>query len=156
RMNGADDHLQSNLADNIGVVAGQTAAAPGWRQAGSSWPERLASGTVKEKLHAYLTAHPAGASSCELLALLFSGAGSDPELGSRIIAGVLAGDANFGFDATTGLWSLSRASFLLVPVYEADFVVVDLETTSGRPAPACCAGRRIWTVDRGPGWGARR
>ncbi len=110
-------------------------AAPGWQPNGSLWPGRLASPTAKEKLHAYLIAHPAGADSRELLALLFNGAGSDPELGSRIIAGMLAGDPNFMFDANTSLWSLSRASILRVPLEEANFVVVDLETAGGRPVP---------------------
>jgi DNA polymerase-3 subunit epsilon len=106
-----------------------------WRQAQLAWPSRLASGTVKEKLHAYLTARPAGADTAELLALLFSGAGSDPELGARIISGILGDDPNFTFDAGTGLWSLRRNSLLRVPLDQADFVVVDLETAAGRPAP---------------------
>jgi DNA polymerase III subunit epsilon len=111
------------------------AAGSGWTEARSLWPERLASGTAKEKLHTYLAAHPAGVDARELLALLFRGAGSDPELGSRIITGMLADDPNFIFDARTGLWSLGRAAALRVPLDEADFVVVDLETASGRPLP---------------------
>jgi DNA polymerase-3 subunit epsilon len=94
----------------------------------------LASSTAKEKLHAYLAAHPAGADARELLALLFSGAGSDPELGSRIIKGILAGDPNFMFEAATGLWSLSQSTSLRIPIDQVDFVVVDLETASARPA----------------------
>src|SRR5690349_23910374 len=100
----------------------------GWQRAASSWPERLASSTAKEKLHAYLSTHPAGADPGELLALLFSGAGSDPELGSRIVSGILADDPNFMFDAATGLWSLSRSTSLRAPLDQVDFVVVDLET----------------------------
>ncbi len=112
-----------------------SATPAGWQQGRSEWPARLTSGTAKEKLHSYLTAHQAGADTRELLALLFSGAGSDPELGTRIISGILGGDPNFMFDAVTGLWSLSRASTLRVPLDQADFVVLDLETASGRPTP---------------------
>ncbi|MBV8774338.1 MAG: GIY-YIG nuclease family protein [Deltaproteobacteria bacterium] len=110
-------------------------AADGSQRKKSLWPGRYASSTAKEKLHSYLTAHPAGADPRELLGLLFSGAGSDPDLGSRIIAGILGDDPTFIFDAHTGLWSLSRTALLRVPLDEARFVVVDLETTSGRPLP---------------------
>ena len=135
-MDGEDDSFDSSGADN-GTAFGASGrdAAPGWQQAQSSWPAQLPSGSAKEKLHAYLAAHPAGADPRELLALLFSGAGSDPELGSRIITGILAGDPNFMFDAVTGLWSLTRTSVLRIPLDQADFVVVDLETAGGRPAP---------------------
>jgi DNA polymerase III subunit epsilon len=135
-MDGGDDSSELNITDNdIAIEASATDAVPGWQQAQSMWVARLPSGSAKEKLHAYLAAHPAGADPRELLALLFSGAGSDSELGSRIIAGILAGDPNFMFDAVTGLWSLSQTSVLRVPLDQADFVVVDLETTGGRPAP---------------------
>ncbi|MBV8056121.1 MAG: GIY-YIG nuclease family protein [Deltaproteobacteria bacterium] len=135
-MVGEDGSLELDVADNDTVSeTNGTARTPGWQQGQSLWPARLPSGSAKEKLHAYLAAHPAGADPRELLALLFSGAGSDPELGPRIIAGILAGDPNFRFDAVTGLWSLSRTSTLRVPLDQADFVVVDLETAGGRPAP---------------------
>jgi DNA polymerase III subunit epsilon len=135
-MDDGDHSLGSSLTDNnTAFRASGTAALPGWQQARSLWPARLPSRSAKEKLHAYLTSHPAGADPRELLGQLFSGAGSDPELGSRIISGILADDPNFMFDALTGLWSLSRTSVLRVPLDQADFVVVDLETASGRPAP---------------------
>ena len=135
-MDAGKQSLESYDSYNDAAVERNEIAAPaGWQQARSAWPIRLASGTAKEKLHAYLAAHAAGADPHELLAVLFSGAGSDPELGSRIIAGILAGDPNFMFDVVTGLWSLSRTSTLRVPLDQADFVVVDLETASGRPAP---------------------
>src|SRR5215472_8498062 len=135
-MDGEDYSLESSVNGNDAAAeASGSAAGQGWQQAQSLWTARLPSGSAKEKLHAYLAAHPAGADQRELLALLFSGAGSDPELGARLIAGILAGDPNFMFDAVTGLWSLSRTSTLRVPLDQADFVVVDLETTGGRPAP---------------------
>jgi DNA polymerase III subunit epsilon len=91
--------------------------------------------TAREKLRDYLEARPAGADARELMALLFSGAGSDPELGARIISGLLDGDPNFVHDPDTGLWSLARAAALRVPLDEAPFTVVDLETTGGRAGP---------------------
>src|SRR6266851_4517530 len=96
----------------------------------SSFPR----GTAREKLYAFLESRPAGADAHELTGLLFSGAGSDPELGARLIDGLLGHDPNFMFDATTGMWSLRRSLELKVPLDEARYVVVDLETTGGRAA----------------------
>jgi DNA polymerase III subunit epsilon len=107
----------------------------GFELARIPWLAGLRSGSAKEKLSAHLAMHPGGADSHELLAQLFSGVGSDPELGSRIIAGILGDDPNFMFDSATGLWSLSRTSTLRVPLDQGDFVVVDLETVGGRPGP---------------------
>jgi DNA polymerase-3 subunit epsilon len=134
-MDDGDDNIESSGFHNPATESSATAAAPAWQQARSSWPARLPSASAKEKLHAYLAAHPAGADARELLALLFNGVGSDPEFGARIIAGILAGDPNFMFDAVTGLWSLSRTSILRVPLEQAEFVVVDLETANSRPVP---------------------
>src|SRR5579883_559005 len=100
----------------------------------SAWPQRLASHTAKEKLYAYLSAHPAGAHAHELVAVLSNGVGSDPELGSRVIDGILKNDPNFVFDAHSGLWSLNGNARLRVALDEAHFVVVDLETAASRPA----------------------
>lgn len=97
--------------------------------------ERLPHAGAKEKLRAFLEARPAGADPHELIRLLFKGVGSDPDLGARLIDGILRGDPNFIFDAATGLWSLRSNEALRAPLDEADFVVVDLETTGGRPAP---------------------
>jgi hypothetical protein len=43
-------------------------------------------GTAREKLYAFLESRPAGADAYELTGLLFSGAGSDPELGARLLS----------------------------------------------------------------------
>jgi DNA polymerase-3 subunit epsilon len=135
-MDGEERSFESGANGNGSAFGGRgTDQARGWQQKLSLWPARVASGSAKEKLYGYLSAHPAGANPPELLALLFSGAGSDPELGWRIIDGILGGDPNFMFDAATGLWSLSRTSLLRVPLDQADFVVVDLETASPRPVP---------------------
>ena len=134
-MDGEEFDSASSVAGNGGAFgASGTAPVTNWQQTRSMWPARMP-GSAKEKLRAYLSTHPAGADPRELLALLFSGAGSDPELGARIIAAILADDPNFAFDGATGLWSLTRSSILRVPLDQAEFVVVDLETASGRPAP---------------------
>ncbi len=91
--------------------------------------------TIREKLHAFLASRPAGADAGELVALLLSGAGSDPELGARLVRTMLDADPNFVFDAGTGLWSLRRNQALRVALDEARFTVVDLETTGGRAGP---------------------
>ena len=91
--------------------------------------------TTKEKLCAFLESRPAGADACELVGLLLAGAGSDPELGARIIKTLLASDPNFVFDTATSLWSLRSSAALRVPLSEAPFCVVDLETTGGRAGP---------------------
>jgi DNA polymerase III subunit epsilon len=90
---------------------------------------------AREKLYAYLERQPAGAHTGELVGLLFRGAGSDPELGPRLIHRLLASDPNFVFDAANGMWSLRSAERLKVPLDRARYVVVDLETSGGRPGP---------------------
>ncbi len=90
---------------------------------------------AREKLLAWLAAHPAGAAAGELLSLLFKGAGRDPELGARLIEGLLGGHPECAFDPATGLWTLRAGASLSIPLDAARFVVADLETTGGRAAP---------------------
>ena len=91
--------------------------------------------STKQKLYQFLCSRPAGADAGELVGLLFSGAGSDPELGARIVAQMLAGDPNFVFDSETAQWRLLQSDRLRVPLSEAEFTVVDLETTGGQAGP---------------------
>lgn len=91
--------------------------------------------TIKERLYAFLASRPAGAEASELVGLLLSGAGSDPELGTRLIRTMLDADPNFFFDPATSLWSLRRNQSLRVALDDARFTVVDLETTDGRAGP---------------------
>ena len=91
--------------------------------------------TTKEKLCAFLESRPAGADARELVGLLLAGAGSDPDLAARIVNTLLASDPNFVFDTATSLWSLRSCAALRVPLNEASFCVVDLETTGGRAGP---------------------
>ena len=90
---------------------------------------------ARAKLLAWLAAHPAGAGARELVGLLFKGAGRDPELGARLIHGLLGGHPECAFDPATGLWMLRACASLRIPLDAARFVVVDLETTGGRAAP---------------------
>ncbi|MGH7933850.1 MAG: exonuclease domain-containing protein [Candidatus Binataceae bacterium] len=90
--------------------------------------------TAREKLYNFLEARPAGADARELTGLLFSGAGSDPEIGARVIHGLLGTDPNFVFDCESRLWSLRKSACLKLPLDQARYVVVDLETTGGRAA----------------------
>jgi DNA polymerase III subunit epsilon len=102
--------------------------------------------SIKEKLYAYLEARPAGADASELVSLLLSGAGNDPELGARLVRGLLDGDPNFVFDAATALWRLSKTERLRIALDEAEFTVVDLETTGGRPGPGAIIEIGAWRM----------
>jgi DNA polymerase-3 subunit epsilon len=91
--------------------------------------------SAKQKLYDYLGARPAGADARELVGLLLSGVGSDPELGSRLVRLLLEGDPNFIFDSDTAQWRLADHDRIRVALDEAEFTVVDLETTGGRVGP---------------------
>jgi len=91
--------------------------------------------TAREKLYAFLQEHPGGADSAELASLLLSGTGSDPRAITRFVSCLLEGDPNFVRDPTSSFWTLAIHQPLQVSLEEASFVVVDLETTGGRPGP---------------------
>jgi DNA polymerase III subunit epsilon len=95
----------------------------------------LVHSTAREKLYAFLERQPAGAHPSELVGQLFQGAGSDPELGERLLRGLLGSDPNFVFDTSTEMWALRSCETLKVPLDQARYVVVDLETTGGRVGP---------------------
>jgi len=102
--------------------------------------------SVKEKIYSFLEVRPAGADSRELVGLLLSGAGNDPELGARLVRGLLADDPHFVFDAAANLWRINRNERLRVPLDEAEFVVVDLETTGGAPGPGAIIEIGAWRM----------
>jgi len=91
--------------------------------------------SAKQKLYQFLCSRPAGADSSELIGLLLSGVGSDPELGARLVRHLLDGDPNFIFDIDTAQWRLAQSDRLRVELDQAEFTVVDLETTGGRAGP---------------------
>jgi DNA polymerase-3 subunit epsilon len=125
-----------NLIDPAHAVIGRSEATGDYAGARvmptTSAFDRMPRASAKEKLHAFLEARPAGADAAELVSLLFKGAGSDPELGARLIHGLIGGDPNFVLDEAAGMWSLRQSAALRVPLDQARFVVVDLETTGGR------------------------
>lgn len=118
--------------------------ALGTSSAGKSPPAYRA--TAKEKVYAFLEARPSGADASEIIGLLLSGAGSDPELGARLVRTLLAEDPNFIFDNESALWSLRKSFGLRVPLDEARFTVVDLETTGGRAGPGTIIEIGAWKM----------
>src|SRR5260221_4934455 len=91
--------------------------------------------SAKQKLYQYLCSRPAGADAGELIRLLLSGVGSDPELGARLVLQILDGDPNFIFDNDTAQWRLAQSDRIRVGLDQAEFTVVDLETTGGGAGP---------------------
>ena len=94
-----------------------------------------ASGTIKEKLHGFLESRPCGADADELLGLVFSGRGSEPEFGERFLTRLLGNDPNFVYQPDHRRWSLKSNESLAMSLRDTEYVVVDLETTGGRPGP---------------------
>jgi DNA polymerase-3 subunit epsilon len=90
---------------------------------------------MRERLHDYLAERPAGASPEELLDLVFTTRGRDPEFGVRFIASLFGADARFRFDPEAGRWRARVHDALVRPLAATRFVVVDLETTGGAPGP---------------------
>jgi DNA polymerase-3 subunit epsilon len=130
-------------------LEGVEAVAAGFDAAGISSAEKAPPAyraTAKEKVYAFLESRPAGADAREIIGLLLSGAGSDPELGARLVRTLLAEDPNFIFDAETALWSLRKSFGLRVPLEEASFTVVDLETTGGRAGPGAIIEIGAWKM----------
>jgi DNA polymerase-3 subunit epsilon len=84
---------------------------------------------VREKLYAYLLERPSGATPRELLDLVFTQPGSDPEFGPRFLRGLLASDARFVCREPEGTWHVRAHAALAQPLSETTFVVCDLETT---------------------------
>jgi len=91
--------------------------------------------SAKQKLYEFLCSRPAGADAGELVGLLLSGVGSDPELGARLVGQLIGDDPNFIFDSDTAQWRLTQSDRLRVGLDDAEFTVVDLETTGGRAGP---------------------
>jgi DNA polymerase-3 subunit epsilon len=108
---------------------------------------RYSGATARERIYKYLESQPAGAHTDELVGLMFQGAGSDPELGPRIIHRLLSGDPNFVFDAPSEIWSLKKADLLKVPLEHGRYVVVDLETVSGRPGAGSIIEIGAWRME---------
>jgi len=86
---------------------------------------------MRDKLHQYLLERPGGASARELLDLIFTQPGADPEFGPRFLHALLAPDQRFVWRPEVGTWNARQHEQLARPLHETTFVVVDLETTGG-------------------------
>ena len=53
---------------------------------------------MRQRLHDYLLERPDGATPVELLSLVFTGQGRDPEFGARFLDVLLGSDQRFSFD----------------------------------------------------------
>jgi DNA polymerase-3 subunit epsilon len=84
---------------------------------------------VRQRLHEYLLERPGGASPRELLDLVFTQPGTDPEFGPRFLHGLLACDPRFVWRPADGKWSARLHEALARPLGDTTFVIVDLETT---------------------------
>jgi DNA polymerase-3 subunit epsilon len=91
---------------------------------------------VRQKLYEYLLARPYGASSRELLDLVFTAPGADPELGPRLLHGLLADDRRFVYRENEARWCALVHETLARPLSTTTFVIVDLETTGLVQGPA--------------------
>jgi DNA polymerase-3 subunit epsilon len=89
---------------------------------------------VRQRLLDYLLERPDGATPAELLALVFTGQGRDPEFGLRFLDTLLGGDHRFTFDPDARRWRARVHDALCRPLAGQPFVVVDLETTGGGAA----------------------
>jgi DNA polymerase-3 subunit epsilon len=89
---------------------------------------------VRQRLLEYLLERPDGAEPSDLLSLVFTGQGRDPEFGIRFLDVLLGGDPRFAFDVDTRRWHARAHDALCRPIAGQAFVVVDLETTGGGPA----------------------
>lgn len=98
---------------------------------------------MRKHLYDYLAQHPGGATSHELLHLLFSSGAPTPfsperssELGSRILHAALGTDQNFSYDTKSDRWVIATHATLQRSALQAPLTVVDLETTGLKPGAA--------------------
>ena len=89
---------------------------------------------MRQRLHDYLLERPDGATPVELLSLVFTGQGRDPEFGARFLDVLLGSDQRFSFDPEARRWHARANDALARPIADQAFVVVDLETTGGGPS----------------------
>src|SRR2546427_4595440 len=112
--------------------------------------------TVRQKLYTYLAQRPGGATSDELLGLLFipgMGSGVQPghklEFGSRFLYSALGADPHFSYDPSTDRWHATVHTALGQPLHHSVFVVIDLETTGLKPGLAAITEVAAVRVENG-------
>lgn len=111
---------------------------------------------MRQRLYDYLTQHPGGATSNELLHLFFPTAasvpfssGRPPEVSARILNAVLGADPHFSYDSTSDRWCATVHATLQQPALHSTFVVVDIETTGLKPGPASITEIAAIRIDDG-------
>ena len=62
----------------------------------------------------------------ELLHLIFTQPGTDPEFGPHFLRTLLAGDGRFAYRAGDGRWIARVHEALAMPLAQASFVIVDI------------------------------
>ena len=86
---------------------------------------------MREVLYRYLLERPAGAPPDELLHLVFTAPGSDPEFGPHFLRALLGSDPRFAYRSGEDRWLARVHEALTTPLDAACFTVVDIETTGG-------------------------
>ena len=112
--------------------------------------------TVRQKLYTYLAQRPGGATSDELLGLLFAPSasagvqsGHKLEFGSRFLYSALGADPHFSYDPSTDRWHATVHTALGQPLHHSVFVVIDLETTGLKPGLAAITEVAAVRVEHG-------
>lgn len=90
---------------------------------------------MRDKIHQYLLQRPSGAAPRELLDLVFTQPGADPEFGPRFLQVLLGNDSRFVWREAERTWNAHEHELLARPLSDVSFIVLDLETTGG-PAAA--------------------
>jgi len=89
---------------------------------------------MREELLRYLSERPTGATTAELLDLVFTQPGSDAEFGPRFLRALLKGDPRFVLVPEEDRWVARCWEPLRESLEAAAFAVVDIETTGGSVA----------------------
>lgn len=90
---------------------------------------------MRDRIYEYLRYRPDGATTAELLDLVFTRPGSDAEFGPRFLNSFLGTDPRFEWDASSERWRLRCHALFTLPLRQATFTIVDLETTGLAPDP---------------------
>ncbi len=88
---------------------------------------------MRQRLYDHLLARPDGATPDELAALVFVQPGRDAAFAHHLVRLLLEPDARFRFDEAATRWIVRDHALLAATLDEAEFVVVDLETTGASP-----------------------
>jgi len=88
------------------------------------------SGGVRDKVYEHLSQRPEGATTQDLVDLIFVARGQDATVPARIVTTLLSDDERFILREPEGRWYTRLHDTLATSLDDTTFVVVDLETTS--------------------------